>query len=108
VHIGGDTLKLLALAQERARLPGVPIGIEMRRSVMGRGMVAVLTNTSSKYLPLVLTVQNPTMQTGKKFDLQISPGGKLDFGYREGWQFSSGDRATIRSANFEPLQYLTP
>lgn len=97
-----------ALEREKSRPPIVPVRIEMRRSVMGRGLVAVLTNTSARQLPLLLSAQNPTTQTTKQLSLQIPPGGVIAVGHQEGWQFASGDRVLLHSADFEDLTYVVP
>lgn len=97
-----------ALEREKARPPAVPVRVEMRSSAMGRGLVAMLTNTLAKQSPLLLATQNPTTQAAKRFSLQVAPGTKLELGYREGWQFASGDRVLLRSAGFEDVQYTVP
>jgi predicted RNase H-like nuclease (RuvC/YqgF family) len=98
----------LALEREKARLPAVPVRIEMRRSAMGRGLVAMLSNLSAKQLPVIVATQNPTTRAAKQFTLQIAPGLKVEIGYQEGWEFASGDRVQLRSASFEDVQYTVP
>lgn len=94
-----------ALEKEKTKLPNSPVNVEMRRSKMKRGLVAILTNNSSKQLPLLVETFNPTTQTMKKFTLQIAPAGKVELGYQEGWQFASGDRIKLQSDGFEALLY---
>jgi uncharacterized membrane-anchored protein YhcB (DUF1043 family) len=94
-----------ALDQEKARLPAVPIRIEVRRSAMGRGLVAMFTNTSARQLPVMLATHNPTTGVAKEKSLQIAPGKKVEIGYLEGIQFASGDEVVLRSAGFDEVHY---
>jgi hypothetical protein len=94
-----------ALDQEKSRLPLVPVRIEMRRSAMGRGLVAMFTNTSAKQLPVMMATRNPTTEVVKEQSFQIAPGRKVEVGYLEGIQFASGDQVRLRSAGFEELRY---
>ncbi|MCS0583391.1 hypothetical protein NX784_17510 [Massilia pinisoli] len=94
-----------ALDQEKARLPSVPVRIEMRRSAMGRGLVAMFTNTSAMQLSVIMVARNPTTEGVKEKSFQIAPGRKVEIGYLEGVQFASGDQVRLRSAGFEELHY---
>jgi len=94
-----------ALDQEKARLPSVPVRIEMRRSAVGRGLVAMLTNTSAMQLSLMMATRNPTTEVVKEKSFQVGPGRKVEIGYLEGVQFASGDQILLRSAGFEELHY---
>jgi uncharacterized membrane-anchored protein YhcB (DUF1043 family) len=94
-----------ALDQEKARLPPVPVRIEMRRSAVGRGLVAMFTNTSAMQLSVMMATRNPTTGAVKDGTFQIAPGRKVEVGYLEGVQFASGDQVRLRSAGFEELHY---
>lgn len=94
-----------ALDQEKARLPPVPVRIEMRRSAVGRGLVAMFTNTSAMQLSVLMAARNPTTQVVNQKSLQVPPGRKVEIGYLEGVQFASGDQVLLRSAGFEDLRY---
>lgn len=94
-----------ALDQEKSRLPAVPVRIEMRRSAVGRGLVAMFTNTSAMQLSVVMATRNPTTEAVKERTFQIAPGRKVEVGYLEGIQFASGDRVRLRSAGFEEMHY---
>jgi uncharacterized membrane-anchored protein YhcB (DUF1043 family) len=97
-----------ALDQEKSRLPAVPVRIEMRRSAMGRGLVAMFTNTSARQLSVMMATRNPTTQIVNERSLQVAPGKKVEVGYLEGIQFASGDQVRLRSAGFEELHYIVP
>ena len=97
-----------ALDQEKARLPAVPVRIEMRPSLAGRGLVAMVTNTSALQLSVMMGTVNPTTKAFAKQALQIAPGKKVEIGYLEGVQFASGDEIRMRSAGFEEIRYNVP
>lgn len=94
-----------ALDQEKSRLPPVPVRIEMRRSAVGRGLVAMFTNTSAMQLSVLMATRNPTTEVVKEKSFQVPPGRKVEVGYLEGVQFASGDQVRLRSAGFEELHY---
>jgi hypothetical protein len=94
-----------ALDHEKARSPTLPVRIQMRPSAMGRGLVAMLTNTSERQLSVLMATRNPTTQAVKHLSLQVAPGAKVEIGFREGVQFASGDQVRLRSAGFEDLAY---
>jgi hypothetical protein len=93
------------LEEEKARLPAVPVRIQMRPSAMGRGLVAMFTNTSARQLSLLMATRNPTTQAVKQLSLQVAPGTKVEIGFQEGVQFASGDQLMLRSAGYEDLRY---
>ena len=97
-----------ALEKEKARPPALEVRIEMRNSQMKRGLVAKLSNTSSKQLTVIVTTWNPTTRQQGRFDRLIAPGTTIEIGHREGWAFASGDRLTLRSSGFEDKQYTVP
>jgi len=94
-----------ALEQEKSRLPAVPVRIEMRRSAMGRGLVAMFTNTSAMQLPVIMATRNPTTEAVNQKSFQVASGKTVEIGYLEGIQFASGDQVRVRSAGFEELRY---
>jgi hypothetical protein len=97
-----------ALDQEKARLPAVPVRVEVRRSAVGRGLVAMMTNTSALHLQLAMATLNPTTGAQSERSFQIAPGKKVEFGHLEGIQFASGDQVSLRSAGFEEIHYVVP
>lgn len=88
--------------------PALPVGVEFRSSMLGMGMVAVIENTSDRYLTVVLAVRNPTLSTVKRFTLQLDPRSRIDFGHIEGWQFSSGDEVGLYNDAFGALRLTVP
>lgn len=97
-----------ALEREKARPPAVPVRVEFRRSAVGRGLVGIFSNYSSKQLPVVIALHNPTTGQRKQFSIQIAPGSRAEVGHLEGWQFASGDQVAIGSADHEVLRVTVP
>jgi len=88
--------------------PGLPVAVNFRSSMLGKGLVAVIENTSDRYLTVVLSVRNPTLSTTKRFKLDLEPQSRTDFGHLEGWQFASGDELSLFSDDFGALKLSVP
>lgn len=88
--------------------PGLPVVVNFRSSMLGKGLVAVIKNTSDRYLTVVLSVRNPTLATAKRFKLDLEPQSSLDFGHLEGWQFASGDEVGLFNDEFGALRLSVP
>jgi flagellar basal body-associated protein FliL len=88
--------------------PALPVVVEFRASLLGQGLVAVINNTSDRYLTLVLAVRNPTLSTVKRFKLELNPKSSTDFGHLEGWQFASGDEVGLFNDEFGALKLTVP
>jgi hypothetical protein len=91
-----------------AAKPALPVVVGFRSSMLGRGLVAVIENTSDRYLSVVLTVRNPTLSTAKRFQLELDPKSSTHFGHLEGWQFTSGDEMALLNDDFAPLKLRVP
>jgi hypothetical protein len=88
--------------------PAMPVVVNFRSSIWGKGLVAVIENTSDRYLTVVLSVRNPTLSTFKRFKLELDPKSDTDFGHLEGWQFASGDEVGIFNDEFSALKITVP
>ena len=91
-----------------AAKPALPVAINFRSSMLGKGLVAVIANTSDRYLTVVLSVRNPTLSTAKRFKLDLGPQSSTDFGHIEGWQFVSGDELALFNDEFGALKLSVP
>lgn len=91
-----------------ATKPALPVVVGFRSSMLGRGLVAVIENTSDRYLAVVLTVRNPTLATAKRFQLELDPRSSTHFGHLEGWQFASGDEVGLYNDEFGALKITVP
>jgi hypothetical protein len=88
--------------------PALPVVVGFRSSMLGKGLVAVIENTSDRYLTVVLAVRNPTLSTVRRFQLTLDPRSSTDFGHLEGWQFASGDEVGIFNDEFGALKITVP
>jgi len=89
-------------------LPALPVAINFRSSMLGKGLVAVIENTSDRYLTVVLSVRNPTLSIAKRFKLELDAKSSTDFGHLEGWQFASGDEVALYNDGFASLKITVP
>lgn len=88
--------------------PAMPVVVGFRSSLIGKGMVAVMENTSDRYLSVVLAVRNPTLSTARRFILELGPRASQSFGHLEGWQFASGDEMSLFHEDFAPVRLQVP
>jgi len=91
-----------------AAKPALPVVVGFRSSMLGKGLVAVIENTSDRYLTVVLAVRNPTLSTTRRFKLDLEPKSSTDFGHLEGWQFASGDEVGLFNDEFGALRITVP
>lgn len=88
--------------------PTMPVVVNFRESMLGKGLVAVIRNNSDRYLTVTLSVRNPTLSTVKRFKLDLEPQSSSDFGHFEGWQFASGDEFALFNDQFAALRLVVP
>ncbi len=88
--------------------PPMPVVIRFRSSFLGKGIVAVLENTSDRDLTVVMNVRNPTLANLRRFTLELPPKSSKDFGHLEGWQFASGDEIVLFHNDFNALRLTVP
>jgi len=97
-----------AQAAAAATKPALPVVVGFRSSVLGKGLVAEIENTSDRYLTVILAVRNPTLSTARRFKLELDPRSTTDFGHLEGWQFASGDEVGLFNDEFGALKITVP
>lgn len=86
----------------------LPLVVNFRSSVLGKGLVAVIQNTSDRYLTVLLAIRNPTLATARRFKLELGPKSSTDFGHLEGWQFASGDEVSLLHDEFAGIRLNVP
>ena len=91
-----------------AAKPALPVVVGFRSSMLGQGLVAVIENTSDRYLSVMLAVRNPTLSTAKRFQIELEPKSSTEFGHLEGWQFASGDEVALFNDEFGALKITVP
>ena len=97
-----------ANAAAAAIKPALPVVVSFRSSLLGKGLVAVIENTSDRDLTVILAVRNPTLSTARRFKLDLEPRSTTDFGHLEGWQFASGDEVGLFNDEFGALKVTVP
>jgi len=88
--------------------PALPVVVNFRASMLGKGLVAVIENTSDRYLTVMLSVRNPTLSTARRYKLNLDPKSSTDFVHLEGWQFASGDEVGLFNDEFSGLRLSVP
>lgn len=88
--------------------PALPVVVNFRASMLGKGLVAVIENTSDRYLTVMFSVRNPTLSTARRYKLNLDPKSSTDFGHLEGWQFASGDEVGLYNDEFGALKITVP
>jgi hypothetical protein len=98
----------------RGALPGrigknpIPVNVSFRDSLVGQGRVLVLSNGCPRYLTVRLAVQNPTLGSNGVFAVDVAGGSVVEFGWREGWRFASGDQVRVEHADYRTAGYAVP
>lgn len=95
-------------AQTDSGKPELPVKVSFRKSYLGIGLVALIENSSTRYLTLVLTTRNPTLSSVKRFQIEIEPGDDIAFGHDDGWKFTSGDELGLFHDNYKALKITVP
>jgi len=75
--------------------------------MLGKGLVAMIENTSDRYLTVVLSVRNPPCQAPSASISTLSPNPKR-FRASGGWQFVSGDELALFNDEFGALRLTVP
>lgn len=104
----GEALNAPDPARSESGKPALPVSIGFRKSWLGIGLVAVIRNTSDRYLTLVMTARNPTLATLKRFNIEIGPGDDIAFGHDDGWKFTSGDELSLYHDHYKALKVTVP
>ncbi|MHB1213370.1 MAG: hypothetical protein ACYCY9_00135 [Thiobacillus sp.] len=91
-----------------AAKPALPVVVGFRSSMLGKGLVGVIENTSDRFLSVMLVVRNPALSTSRRFTLEMEPKSSTDFGHLEGWQFAPGDELALFNDEFAALRLTVP
>lgn len=100
--------KIVDPAQIDSNKPPMPVKITFRKSYLGIGLVAVIENTSSQHLTLLLTARNPTLATARRFQIEIKPENDIAFGHDDGWQFASNDELALYHDHYRAVRMIVP
>lgn len=85
--------------------PDMPVSISFRSAMMGPGLVAIISTTIKKPLPVIATFSNPSLGRTKKMELHLSANSSTEIGHAEGVILESGDTITIENKNFSPVTF---
>jgi len=88
--------------------PQLPLDVSFRDSLIGRGYVLRVENTSDKYLQLRATYKNPTLDEEMTQVLDVPAQETVEVGWGEGWKFSSGEKIFLSHADYRTLRLRIP
>lgn len=88
--------------------PPMPTEIAFRQSVIHYGRVAQIRNSSDKYLVVRLEVRNPTLGTVSRRAIDLPPALTVEVGWLQGCRLATGDRLTLRHADFRSIRVTVP
>jgi hypothetical protein len=89
-------------------LSPMPVEVAYRESLVGRGRVFVLKNTSDRQLSVLATLKNPTTKQERRYRVDLSPRGMREIGWGEGWTASSGDSMTLSHNDYKSYSATIP
>jgi hypothetical protein len=108
VHLCDGKFITLRVVDFEPIRPDLPVKVFFRSSVGGTSLVARYTNTSDKYLTIRVQLQNRTVGDYKEVTLNIAPNATTEHGWLQGWDYRSGERITIKNAEYETLDLVVP
>jgi len=97
-----------SIVEEYESRPQMPIELSYRSAMMGPGLVIELNNTSTRYLTVIVTLINPTLNKKENYRIDLSPNSTKEIGHAEGWAFASGDTIEIVHNEYKTLAQKLP
>jgi hypothetical protein len=91
-----------------ASKPDLPIQVSFRQSFSNKGLVAMVRNQSNQTLELAGLFSSANTGQQRSVNMVLPASGVQEFGHREGWVFSSGQRIRLENAGFRPAEYVVP
>ena len=85
-----------------------PIRATYRESIVGKGMVLQVENTSCRHLRVAVSLENPTTGDRRRRTLDLGPKDVDEIGWLQGWRVMSGDRIAISHHDYRVLRLETP
>jgi hypothetical protein len=85
-----------------------PIRASYRESIVGKGLVLRLENTSCRYLRVAVALKNPTTGQSLRRTLDLGPRDMDEIGWLQGWQVMSGDEIAVSHHDYRTLRLHTP
>jgi hypothetical protein len=102
-------LATATLRSATATLRTPPVALQLRQSLMGDGLVAMIHSTTDRSIPFRLTVRRPSTGASREFDFVLLGLGEIrEIGEAEGWAFMKGDELTFHSKAFDDETFTVP
>ena len=89
--------------------PDLPIEVKYRESMLGKGYVAIIKNTSKSNISVNITLRTSNQDQQKKSAvIAFEPLFEESIGWMEGWEFKSGDAITISHNEYQTSTFKIP
>ena len=98
----------LALGLTSCSKPSMPVSISFRPAKLDSSLVGQFKNNSNRYLTIVLTFENKTLNQRKKGYIELPPMSTKEIGWQEGWSFMSGEYVTISHEDYSTKKERVP
>ena len=82
--------------------PALPISVSYRKSLLGKGYVAIVENKSKDQLQLDFDLRSSAQNDPKKQAvISIEAAKKIEIGWLEGWKFELGDTISVSHKDYQ-------
>jgi hypothetical protein len=82
--------------------PELPIEVQYRKSMLGKGYVVILNNTLNNPISVNVTLRAAAQNKQKKSGLiGLEASSNVSIGWMEGWEFKPGDAITISHDDYQ-------
>jgi hypothetical protein len=108
IHLCDEHLKTLRVVAFEPIRPELPIQVTFRPSIGGGSLVAQYRNLSGRYLTMMVTLRNATINQVHHVALDIKPNQTTEHRWAEGWSYRSGETIDISHADYETLELHVP
>ena len=85
--------------------PRLPMTVTKRDSLLGQGLVAVITSESDKTLVIDVVTGKNTGASKELGRLVLEAGKSKEIGWAEGWQFESGDWIILSHQDYHSVRF---
>jgi len=85
--------------------PELPVKVNYRQSMVGKGYVAIIKNMAGQPLAVEIDLRDPSAANKKRELKTLNPNKELSIGWLEGWEFKAGDVIKISNPEFQTGVY---
>lgn len=86
--------------------PELPVSVSYRKSLMGKGYVAIINNNSNNDINVSVNLRDNNSTNKKNQTIKIGHNQKIQIGWMEGWQFALGDVVRLSNPDYREGVYI--